>query len=579
MLSDQGNNKFAVRQLPEADDFYKAFTRIFILLFFLTVAAVFLLDHLLSARLLEEHREYWMSLRDLLIHFLPLLFLAIFINPIVKNVEKIRDDTQLERIRKSVSAALTPDLNYLQHEIHSLADKRVPASVRKVISSYKDVHWADLLMDAKEIDFAVMYCSGSWLGDNMTAFSDFLKKEGTIRLYLPAFNKIESKFYDTMSVRKEISGKILDTFMHFQEAHRTANAGGFQAFALTNGIRHVVARIRYADGKTHLLISPFRNSQEDKESKPPAILVDESIADDSLRAFIEEEQQFFESAHPFPPIEPSRYLTWEEARNRVFVSSALSCDMGCDFCYSDRILPGATHTEFHGFGKLLAYSVVRDGRFKAGGSRTKILLGAFSEPFAKESIEVSLEFLNTVTGLCENFVHVATRSPYLQEVFSKLAHPKRIVINLSISSLDFEVGGRRAVETRIEQARALIESGAKMAIYVRPVVPGRTLKDAAAIADLVIAAGFKHATVGGLYVDQSIISSLESQGVPAKALVTKDKGFILDTTGTLKKVHDVEVDDVVKIMRGKKLRVFSSSTELLDHFVQGCGPKCVSQIE
>jgi len=559
------------------DEAYRVLTRWALVGLILDFAAVVLLDYLSGKDFSKSARPYLGSLKDLLIHFIPLFVIAVFVSPLLKALEQARSQISSQTTAGNLKQAVASEIQSLRLEIRTIARRGIPLSITDVYATYQDVPWSELLARATEVDLAVLYCSSDWLGANESLFTDFLKRKGVVRLYLPPLTQFETKAYESVNLRPETTQKILRTLRIFREAARSVSSSTLSVFALKQGISYVVARFKSSDGKRIFVFSPLRNNQESVAVQPPAIVLDEALLDQSLRALVDDDDEYLRAAEPYPDFEAEHYLTWEKSKERVFVSVALSCPLSCDFCYIESIVPNPIEQPRDNFGRVLAFSILGDSRFNRGPRGTRILIGGFTEPFVGQNSSVTIQLMNTLGDNCGNFVHVATRSSRVSELISKLRFPERAVINYSISSLsgDISGGGKEEVTKRLADATKVLAAGGNVGLYVRPVVPGRTLKDSEEIATLAWNAGIRHVTVGGLYVDARVQRNLEQGGVVFNGLRTTSKTLILDAQGSFKKMPDDEVRQVQKRFRDRRFRVFSSSTELLLHFIDGrCDGAC-----
>jgi len=420
-----------------------------------------------------------------------------------------------------------------------------------------------------------LYFSSDWLGTNEKVFVDFLKNKGKLRLYMPPLTSFETRAYESVGIRPETLRKIIRTLQVFRQAARSAGSNALTVYALKQGISHVLARIQFSDGKRIFVFSPFRNAQDSAAVQPPAVVLDEGLLDQSLQALVEDDMGYLTSSEPYPDLEVEHYLTWEKPKNRVFVSVALSCPLGCDFCYIESIVPLPHEEPSENLGRVLAFSILEDPRFSPGSGGTRILIGGFTEPFIGRNSEVTVQLRNTLGINCANFFHVATRSSQIKDIFSKIQYPDRTMINYSLSSLSGDTaGGKPQMDKRLADATRVLEAGGNVGLYVRPVVPGRALRDSDEIATRAWDAGIRHVTVGGLYVDDQVQRNLEQSGIVLSGLKTTAKTLILDSKGSFRKLSEDEVQQVQKKFRGKGFRVFSSSTDLLFHFIRGCDADC-----
>ena len=119
---------------------------------------------------------------------------------------------------------------------------------------------------------------------------------------------------------------------------------------------------------------------------------------------------------------------------------------------------------------------------------------------------------------------------------------------LDLAALNYSVGVLQdgpeaksgAIRGRVKAAGKLVAEGIQVGLYVRPVVPGKTLQDIAEISRLAFDQGITRALVGDLYVDSKITERMHSRGVKIPA-GRKNGRMIMDREGLLEKVDNPEV--------------------------------------
>ncbi len=573
---DEGNK---AKTNGSVGDIYKVLTKWAVVGLVIDIAFVIFIDYILGKQFTERVHAYLDSLKHLLIHFIPLFTIAVFVDPLRKAIESAQSQLSNQSAAGLLKEAVVSELQGLRHEIRTIAERHIPLSVTDVYATFQDLPWDHLLKRATEVDLAVLYFSSDWLGTNEKLFLDFFKNKGKLRLYMPPLTSFETRAYESVNLRPETLRRILRTLQVFRQAARSSGPNALHVYALRQGISHVLARILFSDGKRIFAFSPFRNAQESIAVQPPVVVLDEGLLEQPFQALVDDDAEYLASAEAYPDLEAEHYLTWEKSKNRVFVSVALSCPLGCDFCYIESIVPSPIEQPPDTLGRILAFSILEDPRFTPGSSGTRFLLGGFTEPFIGRNSSVTVQLINTLGNNCANFFHVATRSSHVKDEISKIQYLDRIVINYSVSSLlgDTAAGGRHEIDKRLADATKVLEGGGNVGLYVRPVVPGRTLKDSDEIAALAWDAGIRHVTVGGLYVDDRVQTNLEQSGVVLTGLRATAKKLILDTKGSFRKLPEDEVQQVQKKFKRKGFKVFSSSTELLLHFIDGrCDATCRS---
>lgn len=508
----------------------------------------------------------------LLVNLMPALIVFIIIKPVFENISALREAQTEKTLRAELHRHFGEvDFEFRRLNVSVREIKSLPPGVHAPISNYAALDWKTLLEDATELDFSILYCSRDWVASHISHFKSFFTRGGTMRAYFPSPYATSNRFFESMAINPAIKGKILRTIAQFKRVQSQAGKGHLEIFMLPQGINHMSARIRSSNAENLYVFSPFRNALSELELGPPAVILEEKDVNQQLQSYIQDEMKYLSTGVRLPDLEFSRHLTWDTRTDRVIASISLSCNAGCKFCYVDSILgsPSEVAHPVSGFGRNLAMSIMQDPRFSPGHSGTSILLGGYSDPFHATNTLAAVEFLNTLSDFCDNVVHVATRFALLHKRAEEIRHRENLIINFSLSSMEPENGSRGDfVENRFISAKRLKEMGFRVAIYVRPVLPGKTLSDAIQIAQRARDAGIEIVTVGGLYLDDRITGQLSQIGIQVKQSPNADneKRLILDREGLLRHREVADVEEVRRVFRDQGFEVYSSSMELLQSF-------------
>ncbi len=211
------------------------------------------------------------------------------------------------------------------------------------------------------------------------------------------------------------------------------------------------------------------------------------------------------TAAPFIPTLP---LVWRD--NRVFVTPAAGCPAHCLFCYLPSLgqaiprQPDSTD---------LAQHIVSDEHFVSGRRGTIVSLGCLSEALAPHSLDATLAFLEFCRGW-QNPFQLATRWIVPSRFFDRFlgaAANLRLVLFHSMSTLTqasrFEPG-TPAPDRRLAFLRQCSESGLTNVIYVKPFLPGITLRDVDDFCEIASRHVIRAFVVGPIYLDDGISASL-----------------------------------------------------------------------
>lgn len=263
-------------------------------------------------------------------------------------------------------------------------------------------------------------------------------------------------------------------------------------------------------------------------------------------------------------LEPDKFLVWSPGQ--VIVSVALSCPLACPFCYVDSIIPALKAPQVAGLGIRLAEEVLADRRFRHGAAGTAVFVGGFTEPLLAGNQAATIGFLNTLGERAENPVHLATRLPVRRRFLRSIRYPRRLVIGYSASDAGSWASSRDQIGARLRRAGEVREVGIKQSLYVRPVIPGRTLQALAELIPSSLAAGITVAAVGGLFVDDAISRRLSATDTVPVPTIDTGARHVLDFDECLREVPSEEVDAVKEALRRAGFLVFDSTRALLSCF-------------
>lgn len=265
--------------------------------------------------------------------------------------------------------------------------------------------------------------------------------------------------------------------------------------------------------------------------------------------------------------EASRYISWSKDNDSVIVSMALSCPANCKFCYIDSILQKQDELAVEGslLGKLLAKDVFKDHRFKKGRFGTNILMGGFSDPFYKGNTSASISFITSLVNMSvDNIIHIATKFCASDEkLIDILSSYNNLLVNYSVTSMSGALTmGKYYVKKRFKEAKRLSSLGVLCALYIRPVIPNVTIHDVPEIIKQARISGIQHVTIGRLFFDERILSSLSSSGVKIEDVKIRQNKFILDNKSILSELDCQDVDIIKTMFTEADFKVFLSSSEI-----------------
>src|ERR1043165_7358257 len=312
---------------------------------------------------------------ELLLHFVPLLLIFIFIDPLAEAIGDIRVKKIFEPVEASIEDIHTKHqeqfvrieerLNQGQKYLRALAEYPF---FDKIVPSYDLLNWKEILQDAREIDLCLFYTNTTFNSQWIQEFGAFFRNGGKLNLYLPNPLKISDQFFDASEIKREKAERILDTARHFWDcAIKEGKESSLTVEFPDKGFNYMYGYIKYEKSNPVFLFSPYQN--EAAPHLPPVIFFNMAKATAPITSFVEKEIQGIQAKTLVPDFEREKLLIWEPNRNRVFVSSSLGCSMGCPFCYIKSIQPKKFESDNVYLGQQLAKAIVTDSRFTHGGEK------------------------------------------------------------------------------------------------------------------------------------------------------------------------------------------------------------------
>lgn len=581
MENSNGNSNHELVEIPER--ILKVIKRLALFFFILILVGILFVDFFryytgwdddyLSKH--EKTRNAIETLKTIGLESLPILFLTLFIEPVIKWLNFIKNKAveiqKKEEDKKNFEALgiriieqnsriddLTQQLNLLTRVVGT--EKYFP-EISNISYSYNNTDWKALLANATHIDLCILYTSSEWNQKNFVYFKNLLERDGTISLYLPNFESLSSRYYTDSKLNSIVISKIWRTYSVFNNLPEKLREK-CRIYSMTKGFNYMFARI-HKPTTNLFLMSPYNNNYSKVDS--PAIIFDEKFANEELLNFINTETEYLSKADVLPNFEKEKYIVWNEKRNKVFISTELKCQLGCTFCYVDSLTKKIGDYDPIKVAHNICEIVKNDNRFIPGKDGTTIMLGSFNDPFFSRNFQASMEIINSFAST-KNFIHIATRycvGKNKDFLFSKDAN---VVINYSISTLvDNGIEVRNQME-RFDEAKKLILKGYKIALFIRPIIKDVTIMDIDKIIQLAKDANITIVTVGGLYVDDRIRHALEDIHVTLDDLDYLDKQFVLDDKNVLKKLKINDINTIVKKLKDNQFTVFESSDTRVEYF-------------
>jgi len=500
------------------------------------------------------------------------LLISLIAKPIYDRYMRLRSniikELESEEQKELIVQSLLPVSNQLHTIEFMLRNSSTP--IERFFDTFNDIDWKAQLENATKVDLAAFYWSTDWLSKNIQFFEKEVANGIHLNIYLPHPVSFQSNFIQGGRLTSRATNKIIQTAVLFEHKLSVISGGKYNIYFVNHGINYMFARIEKGT-ESCFIFSPFQGSTDSVAAKPPAISINEMKANDEIRGYIKFELEHLRNGKKLSEINVTKYLAWGDGR--VIVSPDLTCPSNCAFCYVDSLKDnGSQNIKIKPIGRLIARFLATDSKFVPGKHGTAILIGGMSDPFHSTNSDTTLD---VVRALCDdgtddglkNLIHIATRHCIDNDAnMIELSKYKNVILNYSICSIDgdYEMGSP-SIAKRFAEAKAAFKQGITTAIYLRPVIPGVTIKQIDSLIEQILVSGIKYITVGGLYVDDRIIVKLKKYSIPT-LFEFQSKKHVLDQRGLLQKVADDDTDKIVELLRKSGLTTFRSSMDLVRHF-------------
>lgn len=555
----------------------KFFNIILIIIIIVFIAIYFISSH--YSALLDKNMQgeafWWENIYNLLMavsaNFLPIVIIAALIKPFYSKLIKIQmRDADIRRMSEIRTIIKNSEARIIDNA-HELASKffNTKMPIEQFYESFYDVDWPSVLKDAKYVHISAFYWTKDWMTSNIPTFAAAVQEGCEVTCYFASPTRHQNQWTTQSPIDSKIQENIVLAATLFQKALTEAGAQ-CKVFFVRKSVNYMLARVMYS-GKSVFMFSPFQMSESTKAGRPPLVVVDETRATSKMKAFIDGELRHLQSGLQLVDLEASKYITWSDDATRVIISVALACPAHCTFCYVESVKDGdeSEIKDKEMLSLLLVYYVLEDPRFKEGQDGSIIFIGGLADPFYIQNVGVTIRVLRLLheKGI-SNIIHVATRYCINSlETMQQILRYKNVIINYSLSSFDEESAYElKNVRERFEEARNLLLHNAKVALYIRPVIPGVTNRSIPDIIRAASGAGIRHVVVGGLYVDDRITNMMNIREQLVAASDRGNKKMVLDRKGKLFKVAGGDVDAIRKQFVDAGFQVYNSSYEIAREF-------------
>jgi DNA repair photolyase len=200
------------------------------------------------------------------------------------------------------------------------------------------------------------------------------------------------------------------------------------------------------------------------------------------------------------------------------IHTGIGCNVGCLYCYVPDMGFPLKPQPYPLNGLQLAYALAINPYFVPGAKGTLLAFGSVTEPFLRETVERTLEYLRTTRDYLGNPQQLSTKlilDDYNIERLVNAIEPKANIL-LTVTTIKYaSILEPRAppAEERFAFASRLVKRGVNVTLFLRPIIPGVTDKELDDIYRMAVEAGIKTVVPGSLRVTFGIIRRLKASRV------------------------------------------------------------------
>ena len=206
------------------------------------------------------------------------------------------------------------------------------------------------------------------------------------------------------------------------------------------------------------------------------------------------------------------------------IHTGIGCPMGCRYCYIyDMGFPGKAQP-YPLSGKEMVYALMLNPYVAPGPGGTMLAMGAVTEPFLPVEKPRTMEYLREF-GKLGNPVQISTKLTLTDEDVYEIAgyvpHISFLMTIIAVRDYRKLEPNAPPPEERIETCKKLVNVGIHVSLFIRPIIPGVTDRDAEDILNMGREAGIKTVVLGTLRVTKGIFERLRAVGIDLSDRVRK----------------------------------------------------------
>ncbi len=200
------------------------------------------------------------------------------------------------------------------------------------------------------------------------------------------------------------------------------------------------------------------------------------------------------------------------------IHTGIGCNLGCLYCYVPDMGFPLKPSPYPLSGEQLVYALLSNPYFVPGPQGTLLAFGSVTEPFLEETKERAIEYLKYTHEHLGNPQQLSTKATLSDDeidLFVKSVDPN---INILVTIVTLRYAkllepNAPLPDERMAFAEKLARRGISVTLFMRPIIPGITDKEAEHILIKAREHGIRSVVLGSLRVTPGILRRLEASRI------------------------------------------------------------------
>ena len=200
------------------------------------------------------------------------------------------------------------------------------------------------------------------------------------------------------------------------------------------------------------------------------------------------------------------------------IHTGIGCNLGCLYCYVPDMGFPLKPSPYPLSGEQLVYALLSNPYFVPGPQGTLLAFGSVTEPFLRETKERAIEYLKYTYEYLGNPQQLSTKATLNDDeldLFVKSVDPS---INVLVTIVTLRYAkilepNTSSPEERMVFAEKLARRGISVTLFMRPIIPGITDKEAEDILTKAKEHDIRSVVLGSLRVTPGILRRLEASKI------------------------------------------------------------------